>query len=155
MEHHENNIPEELPELEQKAQEYLDGWKRAQADLVNFKKDEAKRIEELLKFGQEKTLVGLLEQYDDLERALQHAPPNTDQEWLKGIQQVAKGFQEFLKKQGIEKIESDGSFDPNHHEAIHQDMESEHEGQKILEEYRPGYTLHGKVIRPARVKISK
>jgi len=142
-------------QLTEKLQEYLNGWKRAQADLVNYKKDEAKRVEELLKYGQEKILLGLLEQYDDLERALNHAPPDTNQGWLKGIKQVVKGFQDFLKRQGIEKIESDGSFDPNHHEAIHQDTESQEEGQKILEEYRPGYTIHGKVLRPARVKISK
>lgn len=146
-------------EWQAKAEEYLAGWKRAQADLQNYRKDENKRVEDLLKFGSEAVIISVIDRVDDLTRALEHVPPDIaakHPEWLKGIQQVDKTFIELLKKWEVEKITSVGDrFDPLMHEAVQVDQESPEEGEKVLEEYRPGYTMHGKVIRPARVKISK
>ncbi|HYU64789.1 MAG TPA: nucleotide exchange factor GrpE [Candidatus Paceibacterota bacterium] len=144
---------------EQKAQEYLNGWKRAQADLINYKKEEAKRVADVIKFGNETVILQVIDLYDDLQRALSHAPPEINEKhslWLKGMQQVARRFDELLKNYGVEKIDTANmSFDPDVHEAVHKDVEHEAEGEKIIEEYRPGYRMNGKVIRPARVKISK
>lgn len=153
------NGAEGADEWKEKAQEYLDGWKRAQADLANYKKEEAKRVEDVIKFGNENIILQILDVYDDLIRALSHAPPEVEKmygSWLKGMRQVAKNFEGFLRKYGVEKINTEGrSFDPDVHEAVHQDVEDKEDGEKVLEEYRPGYTMHGKMIRPARVKISK
>src|SRR3989338_3901696 len=112
-----------------KEQEYLDNWKRAQADLDNFKKDEAKRIEQVVKFGSESLVVSVIE-------------------IMTGMEIVVKQFENLLKKYGVERIAVVGQkFDPAVHEAM-----AELDDSKPLEEVRPGYTMHGKVILPARVR---
>lgn len=146
----------EQSEVEIKAEEYLNGWKRAQADLINFKKDEAKRIEEVLKFGSERILLEMIDIYDGLETALQHAPPGTDAGWLKGMRQAIDRLKSTLEKHDVKRIHAVGKpFDPLHHEAVQVGEPSEDGTQHVVEEFRSGYTLHGKVIRPARVKITQ
>lgn len=132
----------ELVECQQKAEEYLNGWKRAQADFVNYKKDEGRRIEEIVKFSNEGLIMSVIEVLDDLELAT--AEVKND-----GLNQVVKKFQNVLKKYDVERI-GVGTFDPVHHEAV-----STEDGGSRLEEIRGGYTMHGKVIRPTRVKIIK
>ena len=146
-------------EWQAKAEEYLAGWKRSQADLQNYRKDENKRVEDFLKFGSEAVIISVIDRVDDLARALEHVPPDVATQhgdWLKGIQQVLKTFEELLKKWEVQKIASAGeTFNPLLHEAVQIDQEGPEMGEKVIEEYRSGYMMHGKVIRPARVKISK
>lgn len=150
-----NNQTEPQNDWQAKAQEYLDGWKRAQADLINFKKEEAKRIAEVLKFGNESLVLEILDVLDNLETALAHSPPEvreSQKQWLAGVEQVAKNGQELLKKYGVERIKTVGEqFNPLYHEAVQADAE----GDSVVEEYRAGYTMHDKVIRPARVKVAQ
>lgn len=158
-----NNPPVgEEPELEKakrQAQEYLDNWKRERADFLNYKKDEARRIEEFIKFANESVVLEVIELLDDLEAA---ARGISDQ----GLDQIVKKFRDFLKKHGVEKIDTEGAFDPLLHEAVSttefldplkqgQETTPREEGGDKIEEVRAGYTMHGKVIRPARVKIIK
>ena len=122
-------------------EEYLNNWKRAQADFINYKKDEMKRIEELIKFGNEGLILEVVDVVGNLELAASHV---TDS----GLSMVIKQFESLLKKYGVERIAVAGqTFDPAVHEAVDALDES-----KPLAEVRPGYTMHGKVIRPARVK---
>ena len=140
----ENNNTEidKLTKCEQEKEEYLNNWKRERADILNYKKDEAKRMEEFVRFANEDLLMETIETLDDLEKAAKEI--NND-----GLNQVLKKFQDLLGKYGTERIKvKDEKFDPALHEAI----ESEDGGDK-LKEVRAGYTMHGRVIRPARVKI--
>ncbi len=156
------SVPETIVnEWEAKAQEYLDNWKRSEANLVNYKKDEERRVKDILQFGNESILMQAIFVMDNIERALLNVPPEVLEKqsaWLQGIQQTVKQFQELLAKYKVERIKSVGEkFDPLYHEAIVVDsgeglVDSE---QRILEEYQSGYVLNGKVIRPAQVKISK
>lgn len=132
----------ELVECQQKAEEYLNGWKRAQADFVNYKKDEGRRVEEIVKFSNEGLIMSVIEALDDLELAATEIKND-------GLGQVVKKFQNVLKHYDVERI-AVGVFDPVHHEAV-----STEDGGSKVEEVRAGYTMHGKVIRPARVKIVK
>lgn len=114
---------------ENREQEYLNNWKRAQADLVNYKKDELKRVEELIKFGNEVLILEVIEV-------------------VAGLEMVLKQFEKTLKKHGVERIAVAGQkFDPAVHEAV-----GEIKDDVPLVEVRPGFTLHGRVIRPARVQ---
>ena len=122
--------------------EYLNNWKRERADFLNYKKEEAKRLEEFVKFANEAVILEVIEVIDDLERAAKEVKNE-------GLDQVLKKFQELLKKYGVERIKVENAFDPLLHEAV-----EGAEGDK-LEEVRAGYTMHGQVIRPARVKIVK
>jgi molecular chaperone GrpE len=150
----ENSIKKEKnPDTcEKQAQEYLDNWKRAQADLINYRKDESKRAEALVKFCNEALVLEMLDVLDNLRMAVKHASDEikAQKDWFVGLEQVEKNAKKLLERHGVKEIETRGkTFDPLVHEVIHK----EKDGQDIVEEIRPGYTLHGKVIRPARVKL--
>ena len=124
------------------AEEYLNNWKRERADFLNYKKDEARRIEEFAKFANEAVILEVLEIVDDLEIAAREVQNI-------GLEGIIKKFHGLFKKYGVEKIPvGDANFNPELHEAV----ETEIGGTKIVE-VRSGYTMHGRVIRPARVKI--
>lgn len=144
MEEQNGDLEHKLEESEKKAQEYLDNWKRERAEFINYKKEEIKRLEEFIKFASENIFLEVIDLIDDLEISVKHS--NADQN---GLKQVLKKFIDWLKKHGVEKIKVEGEkFNPLLHDAV----ESNASGDKI-EEVRSGYTMHGKVIRPARVKI--
>lgn len=128
---------------QQKADEYLNNWKRERADFLNYKKDEARRVEEFVKFANEDLILETIDVLDDLELAAKEIK-NV------GLESIIKKFNELFKKYGVERIGTSGAFNPELHEAI----ETESGGAK-MQEVRAGYTLHDKVIRPARVKIIK
>ncbi|MBI2065183.1 MAG: nucleotide exchange factor GrpE [Candidatus Yanofskybacteria bacterium] len=138
-------------ECKRQAEEYLNNWKRERADFVNYKKDEAKRMEEFLKFSNEGMIIQLADVIDVIEAARSNLPDTREfKEWADGFDRSLHKLEDFLKKFGVEKINIErAKFDPSMHEAVEiQDKD----GEKI-EEIRPGYTMHGKVIRPVRVRI--
>jgi len=143
---------EEIKKCQLERDEYLNNWKRERADFINYKKDEAKRMEEFLKFANEAVILEVIEVLDDLERA-------TKEIGNEGLDQVWNKFQEFLKKYGVEKIGVENVFDPLLHEAVTAETQNEdgntEKTEEGMEEVRAGYTMHGRVIRPARVKIIK
>lgn len=143
------NIPEpnELEVCKKQNEEYLNNWKRERADFINYKKEEIKRLEEFVKFANAGLILEVIEVFDDLEIALKHGSDN-----LEGFSQIIKKFTDWLKKYGVEKIKVAGEkFNPALHEAVEGSKGEDGE----IEEIRAGYTMHGKVIRPARVKINK
>ncbi len=137
------------------AEEYLNNWKRERADFINYKKEEGKRIENFAKFANESLIMDLIDKVDGLIMAIKEYPPELKEKsnsWFAGIQTVANEMGDLLSKYGVDRIEVKGQkFDPMYHEAVEV---KDKEGQNI-EEIRPGYTMHGKVIRPARVRIIK
>jgi molecular chaperone GrpE len=139
----EKNIETELEQLKQKNDEYLNGWKRERADFINYKKDEMERINGLVKYANEEIILNFLPILDNVILAEAHLKDE-------GITQIKKQFLELLKREGIEPIECVGKpFDPNLMEAL------EGEGETVAEELQMGFTMHGKLIRPAKVKLSK
>jgi molecular chaperone GrpE len=138
----------ELEELKTKCDEYLNGWKRERADFLNYKKEEMERIQQLVKYANEEIILKLLPVLDNLCLAAQHISDP-------GINQIKKQLEDFLRKEGIEEIETLGkTFDPNVMDAV-DEVESEEKSDTVVEEVQKGYTMHGKIIRPAKVKISK
>jgi len=134
----------ELEKVKKQADDYLNGWKRAQADFINYKKDEAKRLEEFVRFAASGLILEVIEVVDDLETA---SKSMTDKS---GVEQIIKKFTDLFKKYNVDRIPVNDKFDPTLHEAV-----STEEGGEKLEEVRAGYTMHGRVVRPARVKIVK
>lgn len=144
---------EEMQKCTRERDEYLDGWKRTKADLINYKKDEGKRFEMMMKFGQEaimRELVGVLDSMEIAVRALA-----ADEKNKQGLALIKTQLEEALKKYGLEAIETKKGdvFDPTIHEAIA--SESGDTPNMILEVIEEGYILNGKMIRAARVKVSK
>ncbi len=144
--------------LQAKCDEYLNGWKRAQADLANFRAGESKRFEEFATFAQEGVLRDLVAVLDSFALA-GAAIPETDTA-RKGLDLIRNQLEDTLRRHGLEKIpvKRGDPFDPVRHEAIAMEKPPEDGsvmGNAILEEVGSGYTFRGKTIRPARVKITE
>ena len=132
-----------------------DTFLREKAELENFKKRLTKEKDDFVQFANERLLQELIQIEDNLERALE--VPNATLESLKeGVEMIQKQFSAFLKNQKVEPIEAIGkAFDPTLHEVLNQQESEEHEENTVIEEYSKGYTLNGRILRPAKVVISK
>ncbi|RLC35009.1 MAG: nucleotide exchange factor GrpE [Candidatus Nealsonbacteria bacterium] len=150
-----NEIRRQLEECQKKRDEYLAGWQRARADFLNYKKDEMERMAELVKFANVELILKILPVLDNFYEA-EKKLKSAETEDVKGLLQIRVQFEDFFKRQGVEEIKSLGEkFDPNFHEAVEQVELKDKEPGTIIEEIQKGYTLQGKVIRPAKVKIVK
>lgn len=138
-------------ELQRTVDEYLSGWKRAQADYENLKREENRRFETMIQFANKAILTELVAVLDSFSLAIK-AIEKPDQ----GILQIKLQLQEILKRNGLEIISVEAEkdiFNPSLHEAISMRKGDEEMSQKIAEVIDQGYRLHGIVIRPAKVII--
>jgi len=142
----------EFENLKAQCEEYLNGWKRAKADLINFQKDEAKRFEDVAKYANKEFVKDIILVLDSFDLAIAAMGDKTE----KGVLMIRSQLEDALKKHGLERIViSVGAlFDPALHEAI-ASAESESPPGTVVEEVERGYLLNGRVIRPARVKVAK
>ncbi len=144
-----------VTELEAQLKEKESKYVYLYAEFENFKKRAVKDRADTLKFGWEPVARELLQVVDNLERAVEHMPAGTDANFAKGIEMVIQQFRSTLQKQGVEAVPTtQASFDPNLHEAVGQEPSQDHPQGTILKEHLKGYTLHGRLLRPARVVIS-
>ncbi|MCK4781512.1 nucleotide exchange factor GrpE [Candidatus Parcubacteria bacterium] len=151
------DFKQKLEGCEKLRDEYLAGWQRAQADFSNYKKEEAERAKEILDYVQREFILKILPILDNFylaeSKVSEDLKNNAD---VDGLLKIKNQFQEFLKTQGIEEIEtSEKEFDPNFHEAVEQAEAKDKDSDIIIEEIEKGYILKGKVIRPAKVKVAK
>lgn len=139
-----------LDELKAQAQEYLDGWKRSKAELINFKKEESERVSSAQKFGQKALILDLLTVLDSFELAL---PSISDEGALKGVEMIRSQMREVLRRYGVEllAVKVGDAFDASIHESL-EEVEGG-EASTIAEVVSLGYALHGHTLRPARVKV--
>lgn len=146
-------LKKEIEKSAEERDEYLDGWKRAKADLINYKKDELKRLEEVARFGSESLILELISILDDFDLALATLEKSGQVE--KGVYLIRSRFEDILKRRGLEriKVKAGDKFSPAFHEAITTVDGESHEADTVAEEIEAGYTLHGRVIRPTRVKV--
>ncbi|MFH1367249.1 MAG: nucleotide exchange factor GrpE [Patescibacteria group bacterium] len=142
---------------QKKAEEHLDGWKRAKADYLNLKKDSQKEKEELIKFSNAALVIEVLPIYDHLKLAFNHLPKELENnDWVKGIAGIKKQTQDFLESLGIKEIKTVGEkFNPEFHEALTHEKKDGYKTETIFEEVKPGYTSEDKVLYPAKVKVAK
>ncbi|MCL0038932.1 nucleotide exchange factor GrpE [Dehalococcoidia bacterium] len=148
------SLREALSEEKEKAEKYLASWQRAQADFINFKKRTEQERAENFRQANALLMSSLLPILDDLERALTNVSTKlAGFTWVEGIVLIHRKLQAILEGQGLERIETEGKdFDPNLHQAVL--YENGEEG-KIIEELQKGYMLHGRLLRPALVKVGK
>lgn len=144
----------EIETLKKQCDEYLDGWKRAKADFINYRKDESRRLDSVLKFSNETIIKDLVNVLDSFDLAIQSLEGDSKLE--KGVYLIRTQLEDILKKYGLERImvSAGQQFDPALHEAI-ASVESDKPSGTIVDEVEKGYMLSGKLIRAARVKVSK
>ena len=145
-------LKQALAEAKAKAEEYLAGWQRAQADFINYKRRTEQEKEEISQFVNAILILNLLPILDDLERALTSIPPRLAKlSWVDGIRLIERKLQSSLEAQGLSRIKALGEpFDPNLHEAARMDKGKE---GIVIEEIQKGYILHDSVIRPSKVVV--
>jgi len=154
-------LQKDLEEAKAKCEEYLNGWKRERADFLNYKKNEVDKLAEIVKYSNEDLLLKIIPILDNIYLAETHVPAELqDSDWIKGFNQIKTQLEEFLKKEGIDAIKTIGEkFDPNLMEAVgetaYAESFGESKGETVSEEVQRGYTMHGKIIRVAKVRISK
>jgi molecular chaperone GrpE len=148
-------LQEKIDNLEKQMNEYVENWKRERADFVNYKNNEAKRVEEIVKYSSEGLVIEILDIMDGLDMALAHVPADIKEKhasWLEGLEGVSRNMEKLLSRYSIEKIKVEGEkFDPSIHEVVG----IEEQGGENIAQVRSGYKMFDKVIRPARVKIIK
>ncbi|HOW88224.1 MAG TPA: nucleotide exchange factor GrpE [Candidatus Omnitrophota bacterium] len=158
----------EYEELKKKVQE-IEGLRekflRAAADFENAKKRNAKEKEDFIKFSQERILREILPVLDNFERAVSHATAASANASayedlrknlttvIAGVERVEKQLVDILKMHGLKRIETSGQiFNPHFHEAVAHVAEEGKEDQ-IVDELEPGYMLHDRLLRPAKVRV--
>jgi molecular chaperone GrpE len=144
------SIEEALKTERDRADSYLNNWRRAEADLQNYKRRTDQEKSDLLRYGSAPLIKELLTVLDDLERALANAP-DPDHPLAQGVELTRRNFVAVLERYGVAEIPALGQpFDPQVHEAV---MQSPGEEGKVVAVIKKGYRLHDRVLRPAMVAV--
>ncbi len=147
-----------LVEAKAEIEELKDQYLRKQADFENFRKRMLREKEDSIKFANSSLLTDIISVIDDFERALQSSEDSKDfQAFHSGIELIEKQMITMLESNwGLKRFDSAGQpFDPEKHEALMMEESDEYDAQTVLEDFMKGYTLHDRVIRHAKVKVSK
>ena len=144
---------DEVAALTAERDEAVDRWKRAAADLENFRKRAARERDSYVTFANERLVAELLPILDDLERALQAAAGHEEARLEEGVELVHRELAALLQRHGVKAIETGGMFDPHVHEALVSQPSEADEGS-VLDVIQKGYTIGDRVVRPARVIVA-
>lgn len=154
---HCEELKKKIEDLEKRNEEYLNGWKRAKADYINYKKEVEEDKREVVGFAFASVVMKFLPVYDNLETAFKHVPDELkNAEWTRGIENIRKQFESIFKELNIEKMKTIGEkFNPEFHDAAAEEQKEGVESGVVFEEVKAGYTMHGRTLVPARVKVGK
>lgn len=145
---------EENSSVNQANNEYVEKYQRLMADFANYKQREEKSKADFKKFASSSLIEKLLPVLDNFDRALKDKDP--EDPFVKGVIMTRDELLKTLKNEGLEEILSDGEkFDHNLHHAVMTEESDSVEQDYIIETFQKGYTLNGKILRPAMVKVSK
>ncbi|GAB1257440.1 nucleotide exchange factor GrpE [Aurantivibrio plasticivorans] len=155
----EGDLQSEVARLQEELVEAKDQALRAVADAQNAQRRAQQDVEKAHKFGQEKLVTDLLNVVDNLERALA-ASQGDESEAVKaiveGVELTLKSLVEALEKNSVEAIDPAGApFDPQLHQAMTAVANPDLEPNTVMDVFQKGYTLHGRLVRPAMVVVSK
>jgi molecular chaperone GrpE len=147
---------EDKDRLTSELQEINDKYVRLYAEFENYKKRINKDKEELVRYGNESLIFELLPVIDNLEMALKHSSHNLNTGIVHGVEITLKELQRLLEKFGLSPIDASGKpFDPTVHHAMTQVERDDVEEKTVVEEFRKGYMLWDKVLRPSLVAVSQ
>jgi len=147
----------EAGQKEQEIAELKDKYLRTLAEHENARRRIRQQSEDSIKRQKENLLHDLLPIVDNLERAVEAAKGQADgKSIIAGVQMVLASLMDFLKANGVRPMASVGEqFDPNRHEAGDHVPHSSHPANTVVSEFHRGYLVNDKVLRPARVVVSK
>ena len=150
--------------LKRQCEEYLAGWKRAQADYANLVRETERTKQEFAKFASEQTLLKLLPAMDQMEVAMRFAPllDGLDADarrafdaWVAGLEAIRSLWTASAKELGLERVTAAGPLDPSVHEAVSETAHESVPAGHVVRAAQDGWTLNGKLLRPAKVIVSQ
>jgi molecular chaperone GrpE (heat shock protein) len=147
---------DELEQARRQAAEYREHLQRLQAEFDNYRKRVIKEQTRAVDMASEPLVRRLLEVLDEFDLALMHAEQKPDfDRFLHGVELVYAKLKESLRAEGVQQIDARGKpFDPQQHEALMQSGDGDGE-PVVADVLRQGYTMKGRVIRPAGVKVTR
>lgn len=150
-----DEVPEDTDWQERYEQEH-DRHLRAVAELRNYQRRVARERAETIQYANSRLWEALLPIVDDLQRALDAAKTTADAAALaQGVQLILEGLRGTMADFGVAPIPAAGeTFDPRVHEAVERVDTTEHDEGAVVEEVLPGYKLHDRVLRPAKVQVA-
>jgi molecular chaperone GrpE len=151
------SLTEELAAAKAEAAELKNQMLRVQADAQNIRRRAEADVEKAHKFGQEKFSRELLSVLDNLERALAASTEDEATKDLRdGVDMTLQGFVSTLAKFNVEAIDPQGeAFNPEHHQAMAMQENADFPPNTVMAVMQKGYSLHGRLLRPAMVMVSK
>jgi len=156
LEENQTDLSERVEELEKKNEELNDRLIRRLAEFENYKKRTDMEKEQLFKYAAEPFIIKVLTVHEDLQRSLSHIDDENKDALRDGLKLVADKFTQILDDQGVKKIKTNGEiFDVDFHEALLQQPSKDVPADTILTEVESGYIYKDKVIKHAKVIVSK
>ncbi|MBU0624934.1 nucleotide exchange factor GrpE [Patescibacteria group bacterium] len=135
--------------------DYKDLYLRAVADYDNLKKETLRLRQEYAKYATGEVVEQMLPVLDNLKKALEHAPTNCEQ-WVSGIKLIREQFERVMEAIGVSPLGVVGEdFDPVKHEALLREKGDGLKVDTVVRVIEPGYKLHEKILRPAKVSVAE
>ena len=153
----EADLRAQLEEAQREAGQFHALAQRIQADFVNYKRRMEEESAKQQERANESLVLRLLPILDDYERALQYVPDVEElRPWAAGVELVYRNFKGVLESAGVTTIQALGmGFDPMEHESVSYELSDDHAEGTVMSVVREGYKLHGRVLRPAQVTVSR
>lgn len=148
-------LKKKLKACEEEKKEYLEGWQKARADLVNLRKQDEQELQRVRKFASEEIVTELISVIDSFDMAFSNKESweSVSAEWRKGVEYIYNQLTNTLETYGLEDITPKNEiFNPQKHEAVEI---VEGKDNIVVEVIQKGYELNGKIIRTAKVKVGK
>jgi len=145
-----------IDQVKKERDEFQDKYLRNLAEMDNFRKRVSKEKEEYQRFVLGEFLMGLLEIYDNFERALRaHTVDESPKSIISGIQMIFKQLRELLRKFRVEELDPhERTFDPNYHQALSREERQGITDPTVVEVYQKGFLYNDKLLRPALVRVA-
>ncbi len=152
-----DNCEDKIKKLEAELQEWKNSYTRKLAEFQNFTKRKENEVAEMKKFASEGIIVKLLDNVDNLERAVDASKESQNFDSLiEGVNMILNNLKNLLTEEGVEEIEAAGKeYNPYEHKAMITENKEELDDNVVVQVFQKGYKMKGKVVRPAMVTVNK
>ena len=153
----EETSEDKIQKLEAELQEWKNSYTRKLAEFQNFTKRKENEVAEMRKYASEGIIVKLLDNVDNLERAVDASKESQNFDSLiEGVNMILNNLKNLLTEEGVEEIEAAGKeYDPYEHKAMITENKEELDDNVVVQVFQKGYKMKGKVVRPAMVTVNK
>ena len=153
----EETSEDKIQKLEAELQEWKNSYTRKLAEFQNFTKRKENEVAEMRKYASEGIIVKLLDNIDNLERAVDASKESQNFDSLiEGVNMILNNLKNLLTEEGVEEIEAAGKeYNPYEHKAMITENKEELDDNVVVQVFQKGYKMKGKVVRPAMVTVNK